>query len=125
MRVFKLVVFLIILAILFAFSLQNLATLAQTLSFKANLYFKAFGPINLPVYTVILLTFFISVIVVGFVSVLDRWRLKREIKRFKRKCADLEKELNGLRNLPFTETPSPSVSNTPGTEAQEGSSNSG
>ncbi len=81
---------------------QNYQPLSTTVSFKLNLLFFRWESPPVSLYLVSCITFCIGVIITGFYSIFERFRLKRQIKRLKKELSQKEKELTSLRNLPVT-----------------------
>jgi ATP adenylyltransferase len=53
-------------------------------------------------YFIVTIAFLFGVLVVGFYGIIERFRLKREIKSLLSASREKDKELNSLRNLPIT-----------------------
>jgi hypothetical protein len=85
-----------------ALLVQNHESLSTEVSFKADfLIFQRQSPqINL--YLIIAIVFIFGVIVSGLYGIVERFRLKKQIKLLEHASVEKNKELNSLRNLPIT-----------------------
>lgn len=59
--------------------------------------------IAVPMFVAILAALFTGLIVAGLLTVKERMKLKKDMKKLKKQMADTEAELKRLRNLPLTE----------------------
>ncbi len=82
---------------------QNYSSFSQTVTFKINLLFFKWESPPISLYLVSCITFCFGVVLTGFYSIFERFRLRREIKRLKKELSQKEKELVSLRNLPVSE----------------------
>ncbi len=82
---------------------QNYSSFSQTVTFKINLLFFKWESPPVSLYLVSCITFCFGVVLTGFYSIFERFRLRREIKRLKKELSEKEKELISLRNLPVSE----------------------
>ncbi|MDR1242092.1 MAG: LapA family protein [Deltaproteobacteria bacterium] len=99
-KTFILLIFLIGTALFF---LQNSTQLEQEAAFQLKLYVSDYvwnsGPV--PFFFVILVAFAIGALLSLFLLGMDRIKLGHRIRRCNKKIRRLEKELQGLRELPL------------------------
>lgn len=81
---------------------QNYEAMATTVTFKVNLYFLNYSSSATSLYFIVTIAFLFGVLVTGFYGIIERFRLKREIKTLVSASQEKDKELNSLRNLPIT-----------------------
>ena len=81
---------------------QNYESFSQSVTFRINLLFFKWHSPPITLYLVSCITFCIGVILTGFYSIFERFRLKRQIRSLKKELSRKEKELVSLRNLPVT-----------------------
>ncbi len=82
---------------------QNYDSFSQTATFRINLLFFKWQSPPLSLYLISCITFCFGVVLTGFYSIFEKFRLKREIKKLKRELSQKEEELVSLRNLPVSE----------------------
>lgn len=84
-------------------AVQNNDTLNRTVSLRMNPVIAAemrSGEVSL--YQLILVSFLVGVMGTGIHGMIERFRLKRQIRNLTRELQDKDKELSSLRNLPLT-----------------------
>ncbi|MBN1106579.1 MAG: LapA family protein [Deltaproteobacteria bacterium] len=84
-------------------AIQNHEAMSRTVQLRLNPVFAAeqkSGDISL--YQMVLVTFLLGVILTGLYGMVERFRLKRQIKTLTRDLQDKDKEISSLRNLPLT-----------------------
>lgn len=91
---------LIILFIIFV--VQNLSLLSYTERLRLNLLFTSFQSPPLQVALLMFICFFLGLILAYGLGLIQKQRLKRDIKELQERYSHSEKELNSLRNLPVT-----------------------
>jgi len=99
----KAIVFILIGVAVIVLVVQNNAALSTTVKFRLNPYFfqeKTTSEITL--YEVVIVTYLLGVLSIGFYGIAERFRLKKKIKVLSRTLEEREKEVNNLRNLPIT-----------------------
>ena len=82
--------------------IQNYESFSQSVTFRIDLLFFKWQSPPITLYLVSCITFCIGVILTGFYSIFERFRLKRQIRSLKKELSRKEKELVSLRNLPVT-----------------------
>lgn len=96
--IFVLLVLLVVVIIV----VQNYESLATKVSFRANFMFWSGESPGIPLSLVAIITFFIGVIFSGSYGMVERFRLKKQIKVLVNEAKERDEELNSLRNLPVT-----------------------
>ena len=91
------IVILFILVITFALKNQKTVSLQ---------YYFLDGPLirEMPLYLLIFFSILVGFLIAGAAGVFTGFRLKYEIRAYKKTVHALEEELNSLRNLPITES---------------------
>jgi len=81
---------------------QNHNAMITAVEFKLNLPFINYTSSATSLYFIVTIAFLFGVLVTGFYGIIERFRLKREIKALASASREKDKELNSLRNLPIT-----------------------
>jgi uncharacterized integral membrane protein len=98
MRLFKLLVTLIILALIGLFVYQNMETWKQLVNFKLNLYFNAQqDTAGIQLYMVILLSAFVGLIIGLSLLLKPHFKTRRNLKRERQEKKQLEEQLTMSR----------------------------
>lgn len=77
-------------------------------AFSTSLFFRVDLPLlhgelrNVSVYHVVTVAFLFGVVIAGVYGIVERFRLKKEIRSLKKAVKENDAELNSLRNLPIT-----------------------
>jgi uncharacterized integral membrane protein len=104
MKVTKAILLIMIVVLVFVFTIQNRETLSSPSSFRLHLYVKEFATGEVPFYSVLIICFFAGLLISGVLGWIYRFRLQTECKAIKGRLEEKEKELNSLRNLPVLES---------------------
>jgi len=102
MRHFKVIIASIFVFFVIVIAVQNYAAFSTSASFKLDLLFFRYQTPEMSLYFIAVITFLAGVLFMGFFSLTERLRLKKEIKRLKKEAGDREQELNSFRTLPVT-----------------------
>ncbi len=102
MKHFKAIIVILILLLAFIVAVQNYANLKTPVIFSIDLLFVKYSTPNIPLAFVAVITFLIGVIVMGLYGMMERYRLKRQIKTLLGEVRERDMELDSLRNLPVT-----------------------
>jgi uncharacterized integral membrane protein len=98
MRLFKLLVTLVILALIGLFVYQNMETWNQLVNFKLNLYFNAHhDTASIELYMVILLSALIGLIIGLSLLLKPHFKTRRNLKRERHEKKQLEEQLTMSR----------------------------
>ena len=81
---------------------QNHRAMSEQVAFKVDLGFIKYESSAMSLYFIVTIAFLFGVLVTGFYGIIERFRLKREIKTLVSASREKDKELNSLRNLPIT-----------------------
>jgi uncharacterized integral membrane protein len=81
---------------------QNSAAFSETVDFRINLLFFEWKSPAISVYLVAIVTFLVGVLSMGVYGMVERFRLKGELRKMKAALNEKDRELNSLRNLPLT-----------------------
>lgn len=81
---------------------ENHEAMSTKVIFKIDLLFFKFISSNMSLYVIVTVAFLSGVLISGLYGILERFRLKRQIKALITTSRDKDKELNSLRNLPIT-----------------------
>jgi len=81
---------------------QNYEAFSTSVVFKLDLLFFKWESPAISLYLISVITFCVGVIFTGLYSMLERFRLKKEIRTLKKDVKEKERELTSLRNLPVT-----------------------
>jgi uncharacterized membrane protein YciS (DUF1049 family) len=110
MRLIKTFILLIVLIVIALFFLQNNTQFEQEVVFQLKFYIWDYiwnsGPV--PLFFVVLLVFALGMLITMVMLGLDRFKLSYTIRRANKKIRKLEKELQGLRELPLATRPAQS-----------------
>lgn len=108
MRVMKSLFWVIVVAVLLIFVLQNGSALTAPVEIRLNLFLKDFSPGALPLYGFGLVAFLVGLLLGGGWGVLQQLKLRGRIREAQRLLQERERELSSLRNLPIVEGSAPS-----------------
>jgi putative membrane protein len=103
MRIFKNVLLSLVAVLLFVFVLQNGGELTKPVDFSLDLWVKDLSLGPSPLYSVLLVTFFLGLLISGVLGLIHHLRRRAEYKRVNRLLIEKDQELNSLRNLPVLE----------------------
>ncbi|MGD9031738.1 MAG: LapA family protein [Desulfobacteraceae bacterium] len=81
---------------------QNHGAMSEQVAFKVDLRFIKYTTSAMSLYFIVTIAFLFGVLVTGFYGIIERFRLKGEIKTLVSTSREKDKELNSLRNLPIT-----------------------
>ena len=87
----------LVLTILFIFAI----TFAMENNERALIYypFNFFEPVTIPVFLIVMVSILIGILLVGFIGIFERIRLKVKLKKQAKRIEVLEEELSHLRSL--------------------------
>lgn len=104
MKVVKNVLLIILVVLIFIFTIQNRETLSGPFSFRLNLYVIDLSTGTMPLYSIILISFFSGLLLSAVLGWFHRLKLRVQYRTTKSLLDKREQELNSLRNLPVLET---------------------
>lgn len=108
-----------VVALAIIFMVQNMEALSHPLAIRLNLLFVQFESSAYATYLVILLAFFAGLLAASLLGLVERYRLRREIRGLHKEINGLNQELSSLRNLPITGEPVSQAENRHLPEAEE------
>jgi uncharacterized integral membrane protein len=98
----KAVLFLLLLVVLAALTVQNYETLSTPVNFKMDMVLFKYESSNMPLSFVVVIAFFVGVLATASFGIRERFRSKKELSNLRRDARQKDIELNSLRNLPVT-----------------------
>ena len=87
------------------FIIQNYSQFSQGFEIRLNLYILELQTQPIAGWVLLLAAFFIGVVAASVGGLMERFRIKGELRRNRKEIARLKAELDSLRNLPITEEP--------------------
>ena len=81
---------------------QNHEAMSTPVVFKADFRIFQFRSSETSIYLIVTTAFLFGVIISGIYGMVERFRLKKQIRSLINHSIDKDKELNSLRNLPIT-----------------------
>ena len=97
---FILAIFLMLVVVILI--VQNHSAMSAEVEFRVDLLIFHFQSPSISLYYIVTIAFLFGVIISGLYGIIERFRLKREIKTLKSTSQEKDTELNSLRNLPIT-----------------------
>ena len=102
MKHLKFILAIILMLFVVIIIVQNHEAMSEQVAFKIDLRFIKYTTSAMSLYFIVTIAFLFGVLVIGFYGIMERFRLKREIKSLVSASREKDKELNSLRNLPIT-----------------------
>jgi hypothetical protein len=81
---------------------QNHGIFSKKVLFKLDLFSIHYKSADISMYYIVAISFLFGILIAGLYGMIERFRLKREIKALKNISKEKDTELNSLRNLPIT-----------------------
>ena len=81
---------------------QNEEAMSTQVAFRVNLVAFNYHTSSIPLYFLVAIAFFFGVLIMGLYGMVERFRLKRQIKVIQNASEEKDRELNSLRTLPIT-----------------------
>ena len=81
---------------------QNHEAMSKEVSFRADFRLFQLESSMISLYSIITIAFLFGVLIMGLFGIVERYRLKKQIKMLLSTTAEKDQELNSLRNLPIT-----------------------
>lgn len=101
MRYVKVIFLILLFFFSMLFFIQNTELITTTISLKLNILGKIFETNPIPIYLIALVAFVLGAILTLIYLIADKLKLNKQIRDYRQKITELEKELNSLRNLPL------------------------
>jgi len=104
MRYLKFIVTVIIIMLVIIIIVENHNAFATKLTFRLdlNMFTLNYRSAEISIYNITAIAFLSGVLITGVFGMMERFRLKRQLKDLYKIIRDKDKELNSLRNLPIT-----------------------
>ena len=83
---------------------ENLEQLSKELMLKVDLYFWAWKSSPMAFYLVVIIVFLLGILVASFYGIVERFKLKKEIRILSKESREKDKELDSFRNPPIVES---------------------
>lgn len=99
----KVILVIVVSLLVIVLVVQNHQAMSTAVQFRLNPVFSpemVTGEVSL--YQVAIITFLLGVLSTGIYGMIERFRLKRQIKTLTKELQIKDQELNSLRNLPIT-----------------------
>jgi uncharacterized integral membrane protein len=113
MKHVKFIVAILIMLVVVILVVQNQGAFATDVTFRVDLPGIHWQLSNVSVYHVVTVAFLFGILIAGLYGMVERFRLKKEIRELRKASSQKDAELNSLRNLPVT---SDEVSSSPSEE---------
>jgi uncharacterized integral membrane protein len=81
---------------------ENHEAMNTSVKFRVNFLGFEQESTEMTLYHIVTIAFLFGVLVIGFYGMLERFRLKKQIKTLTAATREKDEELNSLRNLPIT-----------------------
>jgi putative membrane protein len=103
MKHLKVVIVVLISLVVIIVVVQNHQAMSTTVQFRLNpMFFSEMRTGNVTLYQVAIITFLAGILITGISGMIERFRLKKQIKTLTKELQIKDQELNSLRNLPIT-----------------------
>ncbi|MDK2921968.1 MAG: hypothetical protein PWR24_1525 [Desulfonauticus sp.] len=103
MRYFKVIFIVLLFFFSMLFFIQNPDLINTTLSLKMNLLGKVMESQPIPIYLLVLIAFVVGSFLSVIYLIIDKLKAGKQIREYRQKIAELEKELTSLRNMPLND----------------------
>lgn len=104
MKHIKAIVSVLVMLLVIVLIVENLGQLSKTLTLKVDLFFWSHETPPMAFYLVMIIVFLLGVFVASFFGIIERFKLKKEIRILSKEKVKKDKELNSLRNIPVVES---------------------
>ena len=81
---------------------QNHDAFSKAVTFKIDLLGIKWQSASVSIYFIVTIAFLFGVLITGVYGMIERFRLKKQLKIITKASAAKDQELNSLRNLPIT-----------------------
>jgi uncharacterized integral membrane protein len=103
MKHLKVVIVVLISLAVIVVVVQNHQAMSTTVQFRLNpMFFSEMTTEGVTLYQVAIITFLVGILITGIYGMIERFRLKKQIKKLTKELHIKDQELNSLRNLPIT-----------------------
>ncbi len=102
MKHVKFIVGILIMLVVVILVVQNQGAFSTDLAFRVDLPGFHWELDNVSVYQAVTVAFLFGILIAGLYGMVERFRLKKEIRLLRKASSEKDAELNSLRNLPIT-----------------------
>lgn len=102
MKHVKFILAIVIMLVVLILIVQNQDAFSTSLTFRVDLPGLQGEMPHITVYHVVTVSFLFGILVAGLYGMVERIRLKKELRILQKASRDKDAELNSLRNLPIT-----------------------
>ena len=104
MKHLKAIVSLLLMLLAVILIVENLEQLSQTLTLRVDFLFWSIESPPMAFYLVAIIVFLLGIFIASLYGIVERFKLKKEIRILLKKGREKDKELNSFRNLPIIES---------------------
>ena len=102
MKHVKFLIGIIIVLVVIILIVENHEAFSTKVIFKVDAFSLHYRSAEISMYYIVTIAFLFGVLITGLYGIVERFRLKGQIKNLKKSSMEKDKELNSLRNLPIT-----------------------
>ena len=102
MKHVKFLIGIIIVLVVIILIVENHEAFSTKVIFKVDAFSLHYRSAEISMYYIVTIAFLFGVLITGLYGIVERFRLKGQIKHLKKASMEKDKELNSLRNLPIT-----------------------
>ncbi|MFW6146946.1 MAG: LapA family protein [Thermodesulfobacteriota bacterium] len=103
MKHVKAIVSILIMLLVIIVIVENLEQLSKTVTLRVDLLVWSHETPPMAFYLVMIMVFLLGVFIAGFLGIVERFRLKKEIKVLSREKDAKDREINSLKSVPVYE----------------------
>ena len=102
MRYIRFIIAILVMLFVLILIVENHTALSTKVIFRFHIFtYNAQTP-EISLYFIVAISFLFGVLITGLYGMVERFRLKRQLRQMNKQLKEKEKELNSLRNLPVT-----------------------
>lgn len=102
MKHLRFIIGIIIMLLVVIIVVENHEAFSTKVVFRIDLLGLHYKSNEISMYIMVTISFLFGILIAGLYGIVERFRLKREIKKMRHISKEKEEELNSLRNLPIT-----------------------
>ncbi len=102
MKHVKFIAAIVIMLVIVILVVQNQSAFSTALAFRVDLPGVHWELSNVSVYHVVTVAFLLGILISGLYGMVERFRLKKEVRVLRKASNEKDAELSSLRNLPIT-----------------------
>lgn len=104
MKHIKAIASILVMLLVIILIVENLEQLSKTLILRVNLLFWSHKTPPMQVYLLMIIVFLLGVFIAGFFGIVERFKLKKEVRILSKERMAKDRELNSFRSLPIVES---------------------